>query len=445
MVLRSNTQAGHLRLAELLATPAALEPRLREAVVNCVRTDQYNEAFAPTIHQRLFTIAGDTAVALENRHAAVEALGRSGKSAELHIPQLESLAASDPQALGRTVAIAISRLRNTPVPERLVDDLEIARRGDYVGSAIRAIGEFGSAAHDIGPEILKELNPLGDDTGPCAALTIALIGYREGIPELRAALHCPTDWRLVAAAAEALGRLQSKEAEPELALVARNHWEPLVREVAQNAVDSLVGRHEYRKPGQGTDCLEYDRLFIDQLLKAHSEGWYPTKDEIAREERAKRREQLRVAWVRLISPPVRVVTYQSREGTLGREAWRHLPRHRIKFAGGLLLGYDEGEFGAGLIFVSKAGEARAFPMGNVTQLVPWNDGVIALTTEAMIDTSRLYFVRARPDGAPTVAQFMRMPNRTERCTVEASGALNFYGRLRLKTNGELEMLPEHSK
>ncbi|CAN5709286.1 hypothetical protein BH09VER1_BH09VER1_44120 [soil metagenome] len=73
-----------------------------------------------------------------------------------------------------------------------------------------------------------------------AALVLGFLGDRDAVASLRKVLTNQEDWRLVAAAANSLGRLRAKEAKADLKRVSEEHWYPPVREAASQALRLLA-------------------------------------------------------------------------------------------------------------------------------------------------------------------------------------------------------------
>lgn len=95
----------------------------------------------------------------------------------------------------------------------------------------------------------------------------------------------------------------------------------------------------------------------------------------------------------------------------------------MRFGGGILLGYDEGEFGAGVVFVTASGKPFELPTPNVKRFIRWDDSVIVATDQAMFSDPMLYRIHLGADGHPTIEPFMRPPTFTMGILVDDSGGL----------------------
>jgi hypothetical protein len=394
----------------------------------------------PRVSRRLLEIARNPSFPLENRESAIAAIGYCGTPAEALIPEMEEVAAASPPEFGGSIRIAISRLRNTPDPERLADDIVKERLVNPYSLhwLLREIAGLGPAAHDVGPEIVKELRPIDSQTGAMAALALGHIGYREAIPDLVAALHNKDDHEFVAAAAEALGRLKADEAEPGLQAVAASHWNEWVRNEARTAIEAIHGRHVYGVMGWNgfaTSREEEAQARAEFELLSHTAAF---QEERMREQKWWRTREFfdgcRLTWVRLTSPVAASAKLMKPDGSIEDFPLTMLPRYQLRFAGGTLLGYDQGEFGAGLVFVPKKGEAQYFPIEWVRQFIRWKGGVLVVTDD-YDHSGRLHLVRADADGRITVHPFKRMPSPREPFIRDHDGGLRLSNWLHLNSEG----------
>lgn len=393
---------------------------------------------ASEARKRLMTLAFDSGVPAKNRVAAVETIGVSSGRSEEALEWLDKIARTETGLLAKAARIAISRVRNTPDLERLEADMEWYRRHEPYALSFyfREVAALGDAVKALGPEILKELRPLGHHAGNDAAVALAKIDYREAIPQLMEALENKDDWHLVAGAAEALGRLRARESEGALKRLAENAVFPVVRQIAANAILAMSGQYEYSGHRTEVDIVR-SGTWSGSRLRARS-GWGHWRSSL---ESGETWRDFRAGWIGLTSPSMTFVKVPSMENGLLSASFNLLPKHRINFRDGLLLGYDEGEFGAGLVYWTKDNPPRYFAIPNVTQLVPWGSGVIALTTTW--EDCVAYKIESSPSGELIVEPFKRLPAFFDRCAVQSDGSLDFYGVLRLSSSGVFERIENH--
>jgi hypothetical protein len=220
-------------------------------------------------------------------------------------------------------------------------------------------------------------------------------------------------WR-VAEAADALAKKGIKEAIPDLQRVAETHWYSPVRKSAARAIRVLQGQEAFRPiagNGRGTwnSTLEMyreeeiERWRNDPSLRS-SESYVP---EISRKLR-------RTAYWRLL-PKVKEVEFR-RPGRLPRRklfedcSMRYMrPYFATSFAGGKLLGYAEGEFGAGTVFVRKGEIPQFFPTENVAGFVRMPFGVLILESNSACSWSGTDLTTQNADGTVSVQPFKALP------------------------------------
>ncbi|MBK8475165.1 MAG: HEAT repeat domain-containing protein [Opitutaceae bacterium] len=392
-----------------LDSPTACVYELRTVVIDRTAELYANQKRSDeTTLRRLLEIAGRREVADENRQAAIEALSRTGLDPEWLPAELERLQTDPSSRVNEEAAIALSRLKGTPDIRRLREDLAFARRHHLLSSTLWNIGELGPAAHAIALEIFPELSSEEEEVAMIAAVALANLDYREAIPGLRAALHRPDRSGGVAAAAEALGRLKATEALAELAQLSCAHAAATVRLCAAKALRALRGSYEYHGMPRHHPALDLDATEWSQVERQKEAAIQQFKATHPYKEPSELLEWIRVRWVRLLSPPIKSVQVTRFDGTMGRYSWRQnlLPRHRIKYADGILLGYDEGEFGAGLIFVPRNGTPRYLIGCNVERFRRWKGIVLVDTYLAMIGDPQTYQMKYGRDGYPTVEPFV---------------------------------------
>jgi hypothetical protein len=431
-------RGGRSRLVSLLRSPEPLPFSLRAAMTYGLRFDPRDpEAFC-----LLMPTALDPTVAWENRATAIDILGRNPEANA--VAELEEFATHAPDVLARPLRFALSRLHNTADVERLREDLEEARAGvtssvDYV---LRSIVSFGKAARGMGPELLPLVKPNTLRSGPLAAIVLAHIGYSEAIPVLRSEGLGSDDWRLTAAAAEALGRLHAIDAEAQLRHLAATAPDSIVATIARQAAEAIQGQYSYPLLDQ-RQLTEVDRILNERFLEwARSlppRPFLTTWQRFKQDSLAPFLEGVRVIAVRLTSPIVAEFELITPSGQTERQTFDRLPHHCISFAGGTLLGYYEGEWGGGVVYVPQRGPARFFSVPGVSSFIRWgNDILIAPSDHAIWGQDLLWRATTTPKGQVVVEPYKRV--QFKRWSREPDGSLLFDGTKRLSLDGKLIQL-----
>jgi HEAT repeat protein len=280
----------------------------------------------------LWEIVTDKRITLYQRKTALLALGRVDRSARRYIPAIQQLMAQEPEFV-RSGEKALFSLGVPQVVAKFVQILKNETSSREILFQLRDFAHQGIAARAAGPDILACLAEVPWDMYWAIARTLGFIEYREATPALIALLKQPEDWRIVWAAADALGRLGAKSALPELERVAARYWYPAVRKTAQLAIDHIHAGKPYP--------------FLD-----------PTGYGIA----------------------VQFFRYESISYKIG---WRTKPpanQSGVKFSvsDGLLVAKDDGEWGGELAFINKAGEKKQLIGENVRAIAPLETDIIAI-------------------------------------------------------------------
>jgi len=120
---------------------------------------------------------------------------------------------------------------------------------------------------------------------------------------------------------------------------------------------------------------------------------------------------------------------------------RH-PKHAIRFAGGTLLGYDEGESGGGTIFYREDAMAQILDTHEVHGFAGMPFGALILTHLHGWDRDNIYLAKKTEDGTVTVNVFVVLPSVGKRLWHLPSGDLRIAcdgGDMIITTRGEIRM------
>jgi hypothetical protein len=263
-----------------------------------------------------------------------------------------------------------------------------------------------------------------------------------------AALSDATDWRRVSRAATALAHRGIKRAVPDLRRVADSHWHGEVVESAQRAIAVLEGREPFFLPEAEQQRrhqerrVERDALIAQIRARPEPKEAWTTK---LWQELLPAREA--VFW--RLQPRFRQVLLEEpgqlpRQFSLDEAQGPMRPKHAIRFAGGKLLGYDDGEFGAGTAFYRRGTMARFYQTANVARFIRTSYGVV-IVGQSYWDDQVLHLATEQPDGSVRVTFFCRLPVNSSIEGENPNGDLlvNCWGfRLLVSPRGEIRRAPE---
>ena len=324
----------------------------------------------------LLSVAKDDALTLENRRLAVEALGFMRKP-------------DDPGPVNDPARESITKL--TDLLPQLPETLATAARLS-----------------------LHQINHADEDDDGFLGNPIISPAKDGGVDAL-AALEDKGDWLRVGYASEALARHGVTTALPNLQNVADTHWYAPVRKTALQAIRILHG--------QEPAPAKIRAGIIEQFVQQEIEATHRVKATIPRPPKpwlspavTSYLQKVQAACFWRFQPKIKDVEYHA-PGRLpvlgviddfGMNPMK--PRHAIRFAGGKLLGYNEGEFGAGTVFYRKGETPLLFDTSNVDDFLRTPFGVLVICEVAMMGDGFLYLASEQADGRVSVNMFMRLPN-----------------------------------
>lgn len=309
-------------------------------------------------------------------------------------------------------------------------------------AAILEIGRFGSAGRDgaslVRPFLLRRDLP---DSRAEAALTLGLIGDRDSIPELLAALQDTDDWLLVYNAAEALGRLHAAEAKSRLSDLAHHHWSQAARHNAERALSMLEGGDFVRpnRPQSGRDINadKSDGVYFGLLRYSEDDAG----NDVDCIRNPDRRRSLSQAPPGHISFPTRgaveIAPNDVRRGALPNlsdRVRRQMPRGHVtaieRVVDGVLIGTNAGEFVGGLAFISgRDGAVVLIVPDNILMLFRHHGRLYALTGLSHLVSSygEVWEIDLRGDS-PRAARRIRLTSEAGRVLATARHDIAFSAR-----------------
>jgi HEAT repeat protein len=265
---------------------------------------------------------------------------------------------------------------------------------------LREIAAYGQDGQSAGEELMPFVSSKNGGERADGITTLAAIGYKSALPQIKEALSSP-DWRVTYAAVRAIGWLGDKEALPDLEKVSANHWLPEVREEAARAIAAL------RSPKGRLD--ETWKFFP---LDENAGEAFEVDSEILRKEVSCSSQR----WI-----------WNGTTFTLARALQGNEPRRDISlaFSGGKLTGRDNGEFGGTLTW--KGADRNVKPTvifkDDVTGMAKDRDGAMVLFGLSHMGFDYGYVLRAdrSSDNKWILSEVARLPGNGEALTTIAPG------------------------
>jgi HEAT repeat protein len=404
-ILLSAGPDGIKRLVSVYRGSASVDPEFHRAVCADLHDDRILDDDGTSIAVAgVVDVVRDAACPTHNRVLAMEVLSLIGDVAAAALPALRELSEQDSGAIGDAARQAIARIEGTGTMARYLSDLEFElgvnpmRRVLWkTRDGISSLGERGRAA---GPLLMHLLDSPEWEVRVDAVRLLGTIGYAEAAPRLIAAMKSDDDWILTCAAAEALARLGSAEAVPELERVVESYWYPPVCALAAEAIGVILGETAFPPPERPRMYLGWAR---DMALDRHVREFYEQGPRVPPVTRIGRRlGQLAVnTWSR---------AWRWRWDRIAKvsELKERRPDCGYPFGDGFLLGYDNGQWGGRVFYVSAGKSLREFAVGNVHGFYRMPFGLVVVTSWDS-DEGIVYLIGEGSGGLPTCEPYKRLP------------------------------------
>ena len=298
------------------------------------------------------------------------------------------------------------------------------QRDEFV---LRDLAEVGAAGRSAGPTVTPLLEE-ASERRVWAATTLGFIGYREAIPALVRTLEQPVDPLLAWASANALARLDAREASEALALVADTHWYPPVRDAAKDALRVIQAGGGVPPPASRNEFFQQYTAFMD------IGGEVPKCDDVLESSRVDNRMQKLLrdtsedALKRLAYPTVvlsygasdaqeqraagkDIITIDARNIREYRESIEQTPDVALRLDDGWLVGGNRGEWGGELVVVGDDGTFQTLLEKNVRDLHLVGDRIVAVVGLAHLglNAGSLYEVHREPGNEWTASIWRVLP------------------------------------
>lgn len=325
---------------------------------------------AETALPRLMEIAVSELINIELRKQAVLTIGHVGAPAEKLFPQLKLLAKKNPEMFAEVVKEAIMASDTTSTAEIMVEKVN-AETDPYM---IRDIALLGVKAKAQGSAVMKWLESPLWESRVMAARTLGAIGYQDGRQSLEKLLETQEDWRLAYVATKSLVDLKVKESIPALKKASKDHWFPIVRDSAVQAIGALNEGSELQENNKRNAGDLMDYVFVDRdqfsIDQARLIGVTGGKKQLWRSDNfsffKKEYPEIAKEYVRL-----RDWNGSNKQG-FGRVITKQLD-------GGLLIGVSAGEWVGGLHFSPRQGPQRMMLKENIFGIEKWKREVVVVS------------------------------------------------------------------
>ncbi len=358
---------------------------------------------------------------MPNRLGAVAALGAIGLGAAEAVPKLRELAKSEPASFSDAVDQAILGIGTPDAAEILAARLRAApmdgrRDAILILRDIAALKENGRGA---GPLVARILDGESWDDRVCAARTLGYISYSPASADLKRMITSKEDWRLVYTATESLGRLKDSSAVPDLRLLAKDHWSPVVRKAALKAINVIQGNEVYESRWHPSN-FPFEYFEYENLGYASSEE---AKKESAKNRFIAEAGRLSPAEVDRITYAIEIVGFDEKGRHVTKREAR--PDCALHFGNGVLIGGDRGEWGGELVYRDEKGVSQVLVAKNTHALHRMPFGVVATIGLAHLsmNSGYIYLVTAEPGGAPLAKPWKTLPGAPMRSGILENGDL----------------------
>ena len=319
----------------------------------------------------LIAVAESENASLRRRQEAIMTIGSLGKVAMPVFPRLKALAQQDAESFEEAVTQAFIASESSAAAGALADMVEAG--GDkYV---VREIALLGPEAREVGPRVLGWLDDPDWEIRVMSARTLGAIGYKDATKQLEGLLSSWIDWRLAYAATKSLADLKAVESVPILEEASREHWFPIVRDAAKEAVESLQNGVELEGHG-GTEAGDLvDYVFVNR------DGLSIEEDELeGLEPRGGGARQAMPFYVFEKDRPAvakRLVDFREKNG--GTPLPWISGVINSPFRDGLIVGSSAGEWVGGLYDVPNEGEVWRLLNDNVHGIEKWKNRILVVS------------------------------------------------------------------
>lgn len=398
-----NGQSWHANRIAEIGTPLAIEALVKELIKDCETETQITNSFkilgakgvpylfniidcknncnedllyvVSTIFKELGSDAKDVvnkldSIALSNKNStlsrkwAIICLGNIGESANSTAKDIYELSLQYPDNFKKVSTDALQNMQSIYAIQPLLERLNSSKTEREKILVLRDIAEMHEKGKLAGNAIVPYLNNENWDLRIAAAITLGYIDYTPASDSLIKTLNFEPDCRLNFVSAIALGKLKFKSSLQQLNWAKENHWNPIVRKAAKNAIQQIE-----------------DTTFITRTKKYYSFGEEFFSYEI---------DAMMYPWCDLDSC---------------------IDEKEFKLPTGLLLCTDQGEFGGNLKFIDNNGSENILSRDNFKSIYKLDNNLIAIAglSHMNFNSGSIYQINIENAGSYSVKRILALP------------------------------------
>jgi len=364
-LMRMGEKAVPFLLKEFDEADPEREPRYFEGMRFLFKGDHIYDGMkdkAKSAIPHLLKIAESEDSDLIRRREAIMMIGCVGKAAMPYFPRLQALSQKDPEKFGDAVNKALIASETSVTAKILADQVDAG--ADQ--STVHEIASLGLEAQNVGPRVVGWLSHPNWEIRVMAASTLGAIGYKDARKTLEELLSSQSDWRLAYNATKSLAKLRAIESIPALEEASRNHWFPIVRNGAKDALKILQQDEIPEKNAFWSDLELADYAFVDRNKLVVKEGeiadlkpWKSGSGQRSHFMEFKMRQPA-------LAKKFIEVRATNGEGMLDLGSMIEFPMSE-----GVLLGASAGEWTGGLQYAPVKGEQRRLLQANISGIEEW--------------------------------------------------------------------------
>lgn len=335
----------------------------------------------------LLEIAQNKVYSEKARQFAVLTLGAIGIASQFVVPDLKRLQEKEPKIFSGYVENAILNIGSTEAVEIWVKRL----KGNPDKTTFRDIAKLGKNGHDIGPFLMEYIEHENWDFRIGAVRALGYIGYKPSLNELIKLLGDKNDWRLVYVSVIAIEQLMAEPALEALEKVAKEHWYPPVREVAEDAIVSI-------KTQTGYVSKFYPKEFPAEFFSYVNAGREMSPCEQVNFKKDPEENKFNAkdhpSEIELLTYKAKIIVFGPPPGKESGPIVEHAydvdqkPNIALKLGDSWLVGTDRGEWGGELVLM-EPGEDPVFLMNeNIDNIHTMSFGIVAVSGLAHLSSNK---------------------------------------------------------
>lgn len=289
------------------------------------------------------------------------------------------------------------------------------------------VAYLGLSGYEAGETIIRGLGSSDSETQVLSARTLGFIGYTPAANRLIELLNDHSNVKLNWVAADALGRMKSKLAEPALKIIAEVHWYPPVKEAAKKAIQRINDDEHYKaglhKNNFVFDFYNYGNFDLQVCEKIALEPIVESKDKkLYRHTSAEKLKSL--AYSSFIisyganneaeqkaTDPNATIVVNKDNIVEHRKQIKQVPKVALRGDGGWLAGSNRGEWGGELVYIADKTSVTKILDRNVEDIYEFGTGYIATTGLAHLGQNNgiIYQLLHKEDGPWQTTEWIVLP------------------------------------